>query len=201
LVSIVSVVAGGWSVRGDLWDLGELPGVVIAVNDSALHLPVVHVVVSMDRLWTENRWDWLCRHKLKSFIRTAALKTLPAKDLPWLHPFECDYTSFEFSSRPFVLNGTNSGECALNLAYQMLPKSILLFGFDHCDGPNGEKHWFPAYPWAGGGTKPVKFQDWAKHYRSISRQFKAAGIEVLNMSSRSLIKDFRVGCHMDPVLQ
>jgi hypothetical protein len=59
-----------------------------------------------------------------------------------------------FTDQVGVLNGTNSGLCGFNLAYQMRPKQILLFGFDMKRGPNGEAHWFPDYPWAkpGGAT-------------------------------------------------
>ena len=199
---IVSVVAGGWSVKGDQWNLKHLPGHIIAVNDSALYLPKVNTIVSMDRLWTENRWDWLCGKKLPSWIRNAALKRMSTWDLPWLRVFVCDHKSTEFSNESYVLNGTSSGMCGFNLAYKMVPEMIYLFGFDHCNGPNGEKHWFPPYPWVGeeGGTKPAKLKDWANQYRGIAKQCRDAGIRVMNCSSRSLIPEFKK-CLPSEVLQ
>jgi hypothetical protein len=189
-MSVVSVVAGGFSVKGDHWNLDFLPGYVIAVNDSALYLPRVDCIVSMDRLWTEHRWEWLCSRRCETHIRVSALKNVFSKE-NWLHVFECDYQRYEFSTEPRVLNGTNSGECALNQAYKIMPQKVLLFGFDYCPGPNGEQHWFPDYPWKSGkSTKIAKLKEWSGHYRAISRQFKDAGVEVINMSSRSLIKDF-----------
>jgi hypothetical protein len=53
------VVAGGWSVSQV--DLSRIPGTIIAINDSAIHLPRFDIVVSMDRLWTEHRWAELRR--------------------------------------------------------------------------------------------------------------------------------------------
>lgn len=188
---IVSVVAGGYSVRGDGWILEALPGYIIGVNDSALHLPRVDAVVSMDRLWTENRWDWLCEKRYPSWIRGAALKRILPVNYPWLNVFDCDYKSVELSSNPKILNGTNSGMCGFNLAYTMMPRVIALFGMDFCLGPNGEQHWTPPYPWKSGqSTKPPKLQQWSKQFKVIARQCRDAGIKVFNCSSRSLIEDF-----------
>lgn len=177
-------------MRGDCWCLKHLPGLIIGINDSALYLPRCDVAVSMDRLWTENRWDWLCGRKIESYIRVAALKSVPfTKDTSWLHPFECDYKSSEFSTKPGILNGTNSGLVGFNLAYTMMPEVIFLFGFDLRSGPNGEKYWHPDHPW-GGGTKPKKLVEWSKEFHTAAKQCRTSGIRVINCSSRSLIADF-----------
>src|SRR4051812_47563396 len=54
---IISVVGAGWSVSQI--DLSRIPGEIIAINDSAVHLPRFDIVVSMDRLWTEHRYEWM----------------------------------------------------------------------------------------------------------------------------------------------
>jgi hypothetical protein len=41
------------------------------------------------------------------------------------------------SDEPDTLNGTNSGGVALNLAYSLKPRQLLLFGFDYRRGPKG----------------------------------------------------------------
>ena len=191
---MVSVVSGGWSVKGDAWDLSEIPGFIIAVNDAALYLPRVNAVVSMDRLWTENRWEWMCEARYESHIRVAALKNVLGRDLSWLHPFQCDYTRFEFSTEQHVLNGTNSGLCAFNAAFKLMPDQLFLYGFDMRLGPNGEQHWYPDYSWKSGhSTKPGKLKEWASEFHVAARQCKEAGIKVWNMSTRSLITDFELG--------
>jgi hypothetical protein len=176
--SIISIVGGGPSVRA--LDLARIPGTIIAINDSAIHLPRFDIVVSMDRLWTEHRYPQLRELRKQAHIRRSALQNLPGK-WPWLRSFECDHTTAELSDQQGVLNGTNSGLCGVNLAYQMRPAQILLYGFDLKRGAAGEPYWYPPYPWTApkGATSDGKYRDWSKHLISALRQCEAKGIEVL----------------------
>ncbi|MBR1150090.1 hypothetical protein [Bradyrhizobium sp. JYMT SZCCT0428] len=185
---IISVVGGGWSVSQV--DRERIPGRIIAINDSAIHLPRFDIVVSMDRLWTEYRYDDLHRMQKPAHIRRSALQKLPHK-WPWLRSFECDHTSAEFSDQPGVLNGTNSGLCAFNLAYQMRPEKVLLFGLDMKRGANGEVYWYPPYPWSEkGATKNGKYAEWSKQFAQAARQCAAVGIDVAVVGD-SAIECFR----------
>lgn len=186
----ISILGGGWSAASV--DKGRLPGMVIAVNDSAVLAPKVDVAVSMDRLWAENRFTRLReRHAPKiAWLRRSACKNIPAQD--WVEVFENDHTSTDFAESRGTLNGTNSGFCALNLAYQLRPDRIFLFGFDMNRSPEGRPYWFADYPWAkpGGATSGGKYQAWASQFEAAARAFKIAGIEVLNASPSSAIKAF-----------
>lgn len=186
-LEIVSVVGGGWSVSQV--DLAKIPGAIIAVNDSAFHVPRVDHIVSMDRLWAENRYADLRRKMRPTHIRRAALKNLPDK-WPWLTSFDCDHEATAFSDQKGVLNGTNSGLCAFNLAYQLHPKQIMLFGFDMKRGPNGQAHWFADYPWAkpGGATTSGKYREWSQQFVDAKRSCEALGIEV------SIVGDSAIWC-------
>lgn len=182
----ITILAGGWSAG--LLDLTRLPGFVIGVNDSVIHARCDHAV-SMDRLWTEHRAEHLAFCNVPAHIRAAALKNVT----PWpaLERFECDHKSAVFSEVPGILNGTNSGLCAFNLAYQVRPKRIFLVGFDMQRGPGGESHWFEDYPWApGGATKAGKYREWAEEFHLAGGKCHAAGIEVINVGERSLIDAF-----------
>lgn len=173
---IISIVAGGWSVSQVNREL--IPGTIIAINDSAMHLPRFDIVVSMDRLWTEYRYPRLRELCKPARIRRSALQNIRDK-WPWLGSFECDHTSTQFSDQVGVLNGTNSGLCGFNLAYQMRPKQILLFGFDMKRGPGGEAYWYPPYPWSpNGATKDGKYIAWARQFAAAKRACDRAGIEV-----------------------
>lgn len=183
---IVSVIAGGWSFRGEGWDRTELPGLKIGVNDAGVLLEVDEIV-SMDRLWTEGRWEVLKQLGRPSYIRNAALKRLD-KNQQWLHGVECDHKSVVMSDSGGQLNGTNSGTFAINRAWQHRPRQIRLYGFDMCGGPKGEAHWYPPYPWAKPTTKLSRA--WIGEFRSLATQCKERGIEVLNCSQRSLITAF-----------
>lgn len=185
---IISVVGGGWSFR----DVATrpLPGLVIGVNDSAVHLDRCDIALTMDRLWAEYRAGELQRRGLRSFVRRSAMKNLS----PWpnLTVFDCDNESTEMSDVAGILNGTNSGMCALNLAYQLRPKRIFLFGFDMSRGPAGEPYWFANYPWAPAGATPNgRYAAWAKQFHPVAEACRRVGIEVLNVSPLSAVEAFR----------
>jgi hypothetical protein len=186
---VISIVGGGWSVRHI--DQARIPGTIIGVNDSAVLLPRCDIAVSMDRLWTEYRFDVLRDRRRLAWLRRSAVQNVPSK-FPWLHVFECDHESTEFIDLPDMLNGTNSGFCAFNLAYQMRPKFILLFGFDMNRNANRAAYWYPPYPWTSkaGGTSTRKYKNWAGEFFAAARKCKDAGITVLNASPQSAIDVF-----------
>jgi hypothetical protein len=171
----ITLLAGGWSARAYL---DRLEGLVIGVNDAALRYPA-DIAVSMDRLWTEHRWDQLKSRAKPSFVRISALKNIEWPRPEWLRPFICDHTSTTVTDEPGVLHGTHSGFCALNLAYQMRPERLILVGLDMSQGPKGEAHWFPPYEWAPtGATTSGKFKAWAAQFDDAAVKFKAAGVAV-----------------------
>lgn len=171
---MVTVLAGGWSAKPYL---DRLPGLVIGVNDAALRVRC-DMAVSMDRLWTEHRWEEIVATAKPAHIRRAALQNISARP-DWLSVFECDHTSTKLSDTPGRLNGTHSGLCALNLAYQLRPERVVLAGFDMGKGPTGEAHWYPPYPWAPqGATSTGKFKAWASQFETAARQCSAAGVAV-----------------------
>jgi hypothetical protein len=191
---VISILAGGWSAG--MIDRARLPGLVIAVNEAALLAPC-RLAVTMDRLWTEARFSSVkalrFHGQLDAFhVRASAARNIDAAgEAEWVHVFENDHTSVDMSDDPGRLNGTNSGVCAINLAFQRRPARIVLFGFDMNRSPTGDPYWFKPYEWApGGATKPGKYQAWAAEFRLIARACRAAGIEVLNASPVSAIDAF-----------
>ena len=190
----VSVLGGGWSARA--YDVNRLPGEVIGVNDSMIRARCDYGV-SMDRLWTENRWAAVERKARENalrvvYIRRAALANIPIRPT-FLAPFENDHKSVDFTPRGTSrLNGTNSGACALNLAANFNPRRILLFGFDMNRSPQGDAYWYPPYEWGKpkGNTGAGTYEAWAAEFEQIAAQFKARGVEVVNCSPSSAIKAF-----------
>lgn len=195
---VVSIVGGGWSASQV--DLRTLPGLIVGVNNAAFYAPRVDVVVSMDRRWSEFRWPWIREQgeagKLQAWLRRSACKNLP-EEFPWLRKFENDHTRSEFSAEPDTLHGTNSGGCALALAYALKPRTVYLFGYDLRPGPKGQGHWYGKNEPRGVaevGSAPIhtpRYASWAKEYHTPSLQFRVAGIDVVNVSDTSLITAFR----------
>jgi hypothetical protein len=187
----VTVVFGGWSATRVALDL--LPGHVIGVNESALALPRCDDLVTMDRLFVENRWDAVRARRMNSWVRRQALRRVGPQAFPWLHVFDCDHGTAEFSAEPGWLNGKHSGACALNRAWQLAPRRVLLVGLDLQCGPSGEPYWHAPHCWRpGGATTPGKYQQWASELRAAALAFRDAGIEVLNCSDRTRARAFPV---------
>lgn len=186
----VTILGGGWSVSAV--DLGALCGFVIGVNDAAVYYGHPDAVVSMDRLWTEHRWEWLRARQGATWLRRSAVQNCPHR---WteLQVFECDNESTEFSDDHGTLNGTNSGMCALNLAWLIQPRRVFLLGFDMNRSPAGRAYWHPPYPWTRpeGATTEGKYKAWAKQYDRAAQRFAAAGIKVFNVSPKSALQSFK----------
>lgn len=183
----ISIIAGGWSVKHI--DLDLVPGGIIGVNDSAI-LTRCDMIVSMDRLWTEGRFAQLRTMYKPAYLRRSAVQNVERK-WPWLHIFDCDNESTEFSEDRSVLNGPHSGFCAFNLAYQLRPKRIYLFGFDMNLSPQGEDYWYPRYSWQNKKASAGKYFVRLTQFESAARKCKTAGIEVINASPFSAIQTFR----------
>lgn len=168
-------------------------GYVIGVNDAGIEAPV-DMIVSMDRLWMEHRYTKMAALAKPTMLRQTSWR-VNLKDKPmWpgLYLFKNDNTSCHLANDPDVLNGCNSGFCAMNKAFQMEPREIYLFGFDHCPNPKGgNSYWFKPYPWApDSGGKKNKYIDWTKKYGPASHQFRSTGIHVVNVSPQSQMTNF-----------
>lgn len=191
----VTIIAGGWSA-GSVDDPPMGLGYVVGVNDAFRHTHV-DCIVSMDRLWTENRWEGIyawaeMRTDPWVVLRRSAVKNIPQRP-PWLTIFDNDHRDVRPSMQRGVLNGDNSGLCALNLALQIRPSRVVLIGFDMNRSPQGRAYWWPSYPWAkaDGGTSAGRYREWAAEFAPIADAFKAADIDVVNTSMTSAIPNFR----------
>ncbi len=105
--------------------------------------------------------------------------------------FANDHRSTVLSDEAGRLNGTHSGFCALNLAYQMRPLELYLIGFDMRRGPNGEHHWYPDYFWSKNATGAGRLMEWAAQFETAARQLAAAGISVFLVGAAASVKSFR----------
>jgi hypothetical protein len=190
-VSVVSVIASGPSAAA--CEAENAPGYRIGVNDMFRHVRV-DAVLSMDGLWAFNRLPVYFAKPTASVqvhVRRSAFKYFPDKRdaFPHINVFDCDNKSDVMSPDRRVLNGRHSGQCALNLAFTMKPRTVFLYGFDLTDP---EQHAHPDYEWKGqGNTNSVgKFREWADGFDASAVYFRAAGIQVFNTNRRSGIRAF-----------
>jgi hypothetical protein len=185
----IIVLAGGASVRA--YNLRGLHthGELIAVNDSALYTQC-DVALTMDRVWLEWRRDMLRLLDPPSiWYRKGTDKNISVPK--YWHAFEHDgAAATEMTLKAWKLNGSNSGTCAVNLAFQNVRPGgrVFLLGFDMQRGEDGAKHWYPDYSWAENrGTAKSTYETWAHEFRAIAKQFRRAEIEIYNVNHRSLI--------------
>lgn len=180
----ISIVGGGWSVSQI--DLAKIPRPVIGVNESGLLTPNVNYIVTMDRLWTENRWvQLLTMQHIQFWVRRSAVKNIDTNLHSNCHTFECDHRMcIPDMHDPNRLNGSNSGACAINLAMKLKPKCIWLFGFDLSRGPQNEPYWHAPYEWRPeGATKIGKYYQWANDMKAIASVAKVHDIKILTITN------------------
>lgn len=161
----LNIIAGGNSVK----DM-DCPTIcnrayTIGVNSAAIHAPV-DLGISMDRHWMTH-FDYAIRGK--RFLLRRIVSRWPS-----LFQFGCDHETDEFTNVPGRLNGRSSGHCALNLALQIKPKKLFLFGYDF----TGKAYWYGPYPWSKKADSTRIDGNWIKAAERGIEQLKAAGIEV-----------------------
>jgi hypothetical protein len=84
-----------------------------------------------------------------------------------------------------IHTGSNSGFAAINLAYHLSGKTIVLLGYDlRTDG--NKRHWFNNRPEVLNVTS--NYNDFIKHFNSIDTA--KHGIEILNASRRTSLNCF-----------
>lgn len=181
----ISIIGGGWSIGLLGKRRSRIPGRWLGVNDSYLRMSC-EFGLTMDRLWLEHRFREVCETGMPFWARKAACANIEPPH--FLTRFDNDHTSTAPSLVDGVLNGTNSGMCAINLALQWRPRRILLWGFDLCRSPhNGRAYWFDDYPWAkpGGATSSGKYAEWSRQYANMVALADLQGCELLNCSPAS----------------
>jgi len=100
------------------------------------------------------------------------------------------------SRRPgFISWNRNTGGAAINLAYHLGAKRIFLLGFDMNLGKGHYQHWHSAYNSAAKkGPKDHRHLPFRRHlqcFSAIARDAGELGIEILNVSMTSAIKEFK----------
>lgn len=89
---------------------------------------------------------------------------------------------------PGVLHhGGNSGYQAINLAFQMGAKLIVLLGFD-MQRTGGLSHWHGDHP--AGLTNVTGIEGWRKNFGPLAADLKAAGVRCVNCSVETAIDCF-----------
>jgi len=166
---VINILGGGISVRKHNMDVNEIckRAYTIGTNDAFLLAPA-NIGISADKNFPH---DFLERLRGREVYLKKCAETWPGLTI---------FTGGgkqPFSDIPGVLNGSNTGLCAFNLAYQMRPKKIYLFGFDCSE--NG--YWYENVNY-----RPNFPQSWIQEFVDAKALLDKANIEVFIIGESDL---------------
>lgn len=84
-----------------------------------------------------------------------------------------------------VHTGNNSGYQALNLAYHLGAKRIILLGYDM----QGKTHWHGHHP-QGLNNSHAHYEDWRKRMQPLAKDLEEEGVEVINATRNTALECF-----------
>ena len=177
-MSTIYIVGGGHSLKDFNWDLLKDRN-VIAVNRAYEKVPDAKWIYFSDlRFWQWHR-KYLVNHKGRKITGNYRI-------------IDKDVTIFKFTGSKGLeikatglRTGNNSGFAAINLAYHLGAKLIVLLGFD-MNVDKGTHHWHSGYPTKNRNN----FKDMIKYFETIAKPLENLNIEVLNASPNSAIECF-----------
>ena len=176
------IIGGGPSLQG--FDFSKLIGSnVIAINKAIYSFPAAQILY-----WTDNRFYTWYKNDIDNFgclkytIKTGSLYADDIKILRKgaVHGLE--------EPKDTLAHGNNSGYAAINLAYHLGAKRIVLLGFDMAN--DGDlTHYHDGYPTQGTANN-VYHDKFLPGFKSLASGLRKKQIQVFNASVYSKLQDF-----------
>ena len=178
----VYILGGGPSLKN--FNFKELRGSkVIAINKAMYAWPESQVL-----FWTDSRfYTWYKNDvdRLKCLKYTLTPGSLYTGDINILRKGACHGLE---EPKDSLAHGNNSGYAAINLAYHLGAKRIILLGFD-MRNEGGETHFHDGYPTRGTSDR-MYVDKFLPGFRSLAASLKDKGVTVLNASTYSRLDVF-----------
>lgn len=174
------------------FDVARLKGDwhVLTVKEMVFDLPFADCGFGLDLGWMKRR------QKDFAGLSVPVVLAIPNdSSLPMVLPDEAPHITFieqcrgeTFSDDPAVLHaGGNSGFAAINLAYLLKARLVVLFGFDYAK-KDGLHHYENAR--YTGNNSHNYWPGWGRKFASALPQIERAGMTVLNASPESSVDVF-----------
>lgn len=87
-----------------------------------------------------------------------------------------------------IRHGNGSGYSAMNVAYHLGARTIILLGYDCCDSADGK--FCHSKPASSLDRRAYNYGLWIERFKSIAAPLAAAGVEVLNATRRTALDMF-----------
>lgn len=147
---------------------------VIAINDNWEIAPWADMLYACDGKW----WDWHAE-AAQHFAGWKLTQDEEAAARLGIDCIRCDKNAPGLSDDPHLIHGgLNSGYQALNVAYLLGAREIILLGYDMKFGRNGAAHWFGDHPDKVRST----YSNFIDQFATTTQQLEHAGVEVYNCS-------------------
>ncbi len=175
----IAILAGGPSLTQAQVDaVRHLP--CIAIKDAIRLAPTAEVLYACDAKW------WA--HYGPRLSYTGPRYALQDRAEPWAQALR-NTGQYGLEERPDGLRtGKNSGYQAINLAYHLGARRVLLLGYDMRPDGKGRHHWFGPHPYV---TVDPPYQDFLPLFETLVEPLRAAGVEILNCTQGSALACFR----------
>jgi hypothetical protein len=179
----VALIASGPSLTQEQCDAIPEHWNVIAVNDGYRLAPWADILYAADyRWWCE--WQAPRFYGVKVSIEQHQRVVWP-EDIHVLRNLDQGVPEGLSLDPKGLKTGSNSGYQALNLAVLTGAKRIVLLGYDY--KMNGKAHFFGDHPVP---TNENHLVGYAKKFSTIENELKRLGVEVLNCSPDTALRQF-----------
>lgn len=175
-------VGGGPSLIGFDWSRLQDKR-CIAINRAYEVLPDAEFVYFTDRRFYEWHKIHLLQHKGRLLLGNAGDQNYDPKVEKYRITGHCG-----LDTRPgHIRHGNNSGYAAINVAYHLGAKRIVLLGYDMRFAKDGKAHWHDGHPAMNRETSIPKMLMWFPHLVVPLRELR---IDVVNANMDSAIECF-----------
>ena len=180
----IYIIGGGPSLCN--FDFRTLIGKkTIAINKGIIFHPTADVLY-----WTDGRFYTWFKNEVDSY---KGLKFALKPGSQYTHDINVlrKGKPYGLEEDPQTLaHGFNSGYAAINLAYHLGAKRIILLGFDMTNDGN-QTHFHDGYPTRAAGNEV--YQDkFLPGFKQLSSEIKTKGIEIYNASPHSRLNTFPI---------
>jgi hypothetical protein len=178
----IYLIGGGPSLKD--FDFNKLKGkICIAINKAILYVPFAQVAY-----WTDTRVYHWYQKQIKDFVGLKVTNKPRPIEEGIINLLDTGKTGLELKNNG-IRHGNNSGYAAMNLAYHLGAKRIVLLGFDmHIQ--NRQTHWHEGYnipmPRAN-----LYESSMLPNFETIVEPLEKQGVEVINANPKSAITCFK----------
>lgn len=151
---------------------------VIVINDNYKLAPWADILYACDPQW----WDW---HDGVDFKGKKYTQDKESADKYGLNYIE-GVNEYGLSESPKKIHtGSNSGIQAINLAYHLGAREIILLGYDQ-QATGGKSHWFGDHP----NGVVSNWSKWTGLYADVAKHAEELGLKIINCTRETSLTCF-----------